>query len=195
MKRLVLVLLGLVIVFGTINLYRLYQDSSSTPDDAVSKYISRVTQNTPHTVESVTVVSTTPFGETDSALVLLFRAAEQSTNIHVAGYAIVKKTLFGWSVDKLQMTGKSPLPDDILANLDWTDSGPVIYGQAFLADITTIQAVFADPNTGQMQVSTPVPVGNFVLFGPRYGELMEVRLLDDTGNVLKRFTREALQNK
>jgi len=45
-----------------------------------------------------------------------------------------QESLFGWSVDNFQMVGRSPLPDDVMAGLDWSDSGniPIVYGQVFL---------------------------------------------------------------
>jgi hypothetical protein len=142
MKRFVLVLLGLVVIFGAIVLYRLYQDSFPNPNDAVSEHISRITKNTPGEIETITVVSTAPRDGNDNELVLLFRASEKGTDIHIAGYAIVKKSLFGWYVEYFQMAGKSPLPDDILANSSSTDHGQVIFGQVFLANATTYRSHF-----------------------------------------------------
>jgi hypothetical protein len=194
MKRLALIILGLVIIFGAINLYRLYQDSSPTPNDAVSDYAIRITSNTPQKIKSVTVVSSMKSDSKGIEQTLLFRANEQGSQIHIAGYAIVRKNLFGWYVVKLQMTGKSPLPNDVMASLDWSDGAPVIYGQVFLANAAKVEAVFSDPNKGNVAISAEIPAGVFVLFGPQYNELTQFKILDVNGNVIKQFTRDELQN-
>jgi hypothetical protein len=194
MKRFVFLLLGLVVIFGAIILYRLYQDSFPNPDNAVSEYISRITKNSRGEIENIAVVSTTPRDGNESELVLLFRASGKGVDIHIAGYAIVKKSLFGWYVEKLQMFSKSPLPDDMMVNLDWSDGSQVIYGQVFLANASSVEAIFSDPNKGQVTVSAKIPVGNFVLFGSQYGELVEFKILDSNGNVLKQLTKDELQN-
>jgi hypothetical protein len=194
LKRFALFLLGLVVIFGVIVLYHQYQDSFLNPNDAVSEHISRITNNTPGEVENFTIVSSTPRDGNNSELVLLFRASGKGSDIHIAGYAIVKKSLFGWHVEYSQMAGKSPLPDDILVNSSSTDHGQVIFGQVFLANASTIEAVFLDPNSGQNIVQEEIPTGNFVLFGPQYGDLLEIRLLDHDGNILKRFTHDELQS-
>jgi hypothetical protein len=92
------------------------------------------------------------------------------------------------------MVGRSPLPDDIMASLDWSDGAPVIYGQVFLARAASVAATFSDPNKGNVTISAEIPEGNFVLFGSQYGELITFKILDANGNVLKEFTREELQN-
>ena len=195
MKRFVLFLFGLVVIFGVIVLYRQYQDSFPTPNAAVSGHISRIIKNTPGEAENITVVSTTPHDGNNNELVLLFRASGKGTDIHVAGYAIVKKSLFGWYVEKSQMVGKSPLPDDIMVKLDSSEGGQAIYGQVFLADAASVEAVFSDPIKDQITVSTEIPSGNFVLFGSQHGELLEFKILDSKGNILKQFTMDELQNE
>ncbi len=194
MKRLALIVLELVVIFGTIRFYRLYQDSSPTPNDAVSTYILNVTSDTPRKVESITVVSSIQSGRQGNKQTLLFRANEQGSQIHVAGYAIVRKSLFGWYVEKLQMVGKSPLPDDVMASLDWSDGAPVIFGQVFLARAASVEATFSHPNKGNVTISAEIPEGNFVLFGSRYSELITFKILDVNGNVLKQFTGDELQS-
>lgn len=193
MKRFALTILGFVIVFGVINFFRIYQDSSPTPNEAVNNYIARVTKNAPSKVEAIAAVSPVPTNTQGSELTILFHATEQDSQIHIAGFAIVRKSLLGWYVEKLQMVGKSPLPNDIMVTLDWSDGSQVIYGQVFLANATSVEAIFSDSIRGQIAVNTEIPSGSFVLFGSRYGELLEFKILDSKGNVLKQFTKYELQ--
>jgi hypothetical protein len=197
MKRLAFAILGLVVAFGSTRFYHIYQHSSPTPDEAVRNYILRVAiaSDSPQKVESIKIVSTIPSGKRVSQETLLFRAREQSPQIYIAGYAILKKSLFGWYVEKLQMVGRSPLPDDIMASLDWSDGAQVIYGQVFLDRAASVEATFSDPKQGNVTISAEIPEGNFVLFGPQYSELMSFTIVDVNGNVLKQFTGEELQNR
>ena len=59
MKRLAFAILGLVVAFGSIRFYHIYQYSSPTPNGAVSNYILRVViaSDSPQKVEAITVVS------------------------------------------------------------------------------------------------------------------------------------------
>lgn len=111
---------------------------------------------------------------------------------HIAGYATVKKSLFGWSVDNFQMTGKSPLPSDAMVGLDRSDRGPIVYGQVFLADAASIEAIFSDPNQGNVTISVDLPQGSFAVFGTPYSELTELKILDYNGNVLKQLRGDEL---
>jgi hypothetical protein len=196
MKRLAFAVLGLVVAFGSIRFYHIYQYSSPTPNEAVSNYILRVAiaSDRPQKVESMKVVSVIALDRRVSQQTLLFQAREQGAQIHIAGYAIVKKSLFGWYAKKLQMMGRSPLPDDIMASLDWSDGAPVIFGQVFLTRAASVEAIFSDPNKGNITIRAEIPEGNFVLFGSRYSELSMFKILDVNGNVLKKFTAEELQN-
>ncbi len=196
MKRLAFAILGLVVAFGSIRFYHVYQYSSPTPDEAVSNYILRVAiaSDSPQKVESIKVVSAIASDRRVGQQTLLFQAREQGSQIHIAGYVILKKSLFGWYVEKLQMVGRSLLPDDVMASLDWSEGAPVIFGQVFLARAASVEAIFSDPNKGSVTTSAEIPEGNFVLFGPRYGELIMFKILDMNGNVLKKFTAEELQN-
>jgi len=195
MKRLALIVLELVVIFGGIRFYRLYRYSSPTQAGAISDYIHRVTKNTPREVESLTVVSSTQSGERGSQQILLFRAYDESFPGHIAGYAVISKSLFGWHVEQLQMAGKSPLPEDVMASLDWSERGPVIYGQVFLPNAGKVEAIFTDPTHGQVMMDAEIPSGNFALFGSPYAELLEFKILDVNGNVLKQFTKDELQNE
>lgn len=195
MKRFALTVLGFVIVFGLISFFRIYQDSSPTPDEAVNNYIARVTKNAPRKVESITVVSAVPTDIQGNEPIILFRAIEQDSQTHNAGYAITKKNLFGWYVEKLQMVSRSPLPDDIMVNLDGSDGRQVIYGEVFLVNAASVEAIFSDPAKGQIIVSSEIPNGIFVLYGAHHGELIVFKMLDSNGNVLKQFTKDELQNK
>lgn len=196
MKRLAFAILGLVLAFGSIRLYHIYEFSSPTPDEAVSHYILRVAiaSDSPQKVESIKVVSAIASDRRVSQQTLLFQAREQGSQIHITGYAIVSKSLFGWYVEKLQMVGRSPLPDDIMASLDRSDGAPVIFGQVLLARAASVEATFSDPNKGSVTISAEIPEGNFVLFGSQYSELMSFNILDVNGKVLKQFTGEELQN-
>jgi hypothetical protein len=196
MKRLAFAILGLVAAFGSIRFYHIYQYSSPTPNDAVSNYILRVeiASDSPQKVASITAVSSIPSGRQRNEQTLLFQAREQGSQIHIAGYAIVRKSLFGWYVEKLQMVGRSPLPDDIMASIDWSDGAQVIFGQVFLARAASVEAIFSDPNKGNITISAEIPEGNFVLFGSQYSQLRSFKILDANGNVLKQFTGEELQN-
>jgi hypothetical protein len=195
MKRLVLIVLELVVIFGGIRFYELYRYSSPTQDDVISDYIHRVTKNTPRKVESLTVVSSTQSGERGNQQILLFRAYDESFPVHIAGYAVISKSLFGWHVEQLQMTGKSPLPEDVMARLDWSERGAVIYGQVFLPNAATVEAIFTDPTHGQVRMNAEIPSGNFALFGSPQTELLEFKILDVYGNVLKQLTKDELQNE
>jgi hypothetical protein len=196
MKRLAFAILGLVVAFGSIRFYHIYQYSSPTPDEAVRNYILRVAiaSDSPQKVESIMVVSAIASDRWVSQQTLLFQAREKAMQNHIAGYAIVRKSLFGWYVEKLQMMGRSPLPDDVMASLDRSDGAPVIFGQAFLARAARVEAIFSDPNKGNVTISADIPEGNFVLFGSRYSELITFKILDVNGNVLKQSTRDELQN-
>jgi hypothetical protein len=196
MKRLGFAILGLVVAFGSIRFYHIYQYSSPTPNGAVGNYILHVAiaSHSPQKVESIKVVSTIASDRGVRQQTLLFQAREQGSQIHIAGYAIVRKSLFGWYVEKLQMMGRSPLPDDIMASLDWSDRAPVIFGQVFLARAASVEAAFSDPNKGNVTISAEIPAGNFVLFGSQYSELVTFKILDVNGNVLKQFTGDELQN-
>lgn len=100
--------------------------------------------------------------------------------------------MFGWYIVKLQMTGKSPLPNDVMANLDLSEGAPVIYGRVFLDNAASVEAVFSDSNQGNATPSAKIPEGNFVLFGPQYSELTLFKIFDVDGNVLKQFMRDEL---
>ena len=195
MKRFILVVIGLVVILGGIVQYRRYQDSFPNPNAAVSGHISRVTKNTPGELENFTVVSTTPLDGNNNELVLLFRASGKGTDVHIAGYAIVKKSLFGWYVEKFQMIGRSPRPDGLIVGLSWSAGSKAVFGQVFLANATRVEAIFSDPSKGQITSSTEIPNGNFVLFYSQFSELLEFKILDSKGNVLKQFTKEELQNE
>ncbi len=192
MKRLLFTILAVVLTLGLVASCQLYRDSAPTPDGVVKRYISRITENTPHKVESIEVVSSNTYQDGHQGGLLLFRATEAETGIHMTGYAILQPTVYGWHVQKLQMTGKSPLPQDILAELDWSEGKPVLFGEVLLADASSIEAVFDDPNAGRVVIQEETLVGNFMLPGPRYGQLLEVRLLDSKGNTLRRLTAREL---
>ena len=196
MKRLAFAILGLVVAFGSIRFYHIYQYSSPTPDEALSNYILRVAiaSDSPQEVESIKVVAAITSDRWVSEQTLLFQAREQGSQIHIAGYAILRKSLFGWYVEKLQMMGRSPLPNDIMASLDSSDGAQVIFGQVFLARAASVEATFSDPNKGNETISAEIPDGNFVLFGSRYSELITFKILDVNGNILKQFTGDELQN-
>ncbi|GAP08513.1 MAG TPA: hypothetical protein DEQ80_08000 [Anaerolinea thermolimosa] len=194
MKRLASIVLGMLVVLGMLSLYRLYQDSSPTPSEAVNSYITRITSKSPQKIVSVNIVSSMPFNKESGEQVLLFQAYDCGLHIHIAGYATIKKNLFGWHVDQFQMTGKSPLPRDVMAGLDWSDGIPIVYGQVFLGDVVSVEAVFSDPNQGLIIGSADVARGHFVIFGTPYSELTTLKLLDGNGNVLKQLTGDELQN-
>ncbi len=195
MKRLASIIVGVLIVFGAISLYRLYRDSSPTPPEAVDNYITRITSNSPQEIESLNVVSSTPSNQEGSEQVLLFQANDRGLQTHIVGYATIKKSLFGWYVDNFQMVGKSPLPDDVMVGFDRSDSVPIVYGQVLLADVASVEAVFSDPNQGEITTSAYIAQGNFAIFGTPYSELTVLNLLDSSGKVLKQLTRDELQNR
>lgn len=192
MKRLATIVWGTVMIVGAMSLYRLYQDSSPTPRNAVTDYITRITSESPQKIESLNIVSSTQSSQRGYEQLLLFQANDRGLQTHLVGYAIIKKSIFGWYVDNFQMTGRSPLPTDVLAAFDWSGSRPIVYGQVFLADAASVKAVFSDPNQGEIAVSTDLPRGNFVVFGPPYSELTELKILDGNGIVLKKLTRDEL---
>ena len=192
MKRLASIVLAMVIMLGAIQAYRLYQDSSPTPLDAVKNYITRITimSNSPQKIESLDVVSQS--SRPGNEQILLFQANDHGLQTHIAGYATIKKSLFGWYVDNFQMTGKSPWPSDAMIGLDRSKGGPIVYGQVFLADATSIEAVFNDPNQGAVTISADLPQGSFAHFGTPYSELTELKILDSNGSVLKQLKGDEL---
>jgi hypothetical protein len=192
MKRLASIILGVVIIVGVIRSYRLFQDSSPTPPEAVNDYITRITSHSLQKIESLNVVSSTPSNREGNEQVLLFQADDRDLQTHVAGYATIKKSLFGWYVDKFQMTGRSPLPDDVMAGFDWSESIPIVYGQVFVAEAASVEAVFSDPNQGEITIRADLPKGNFAVFGTPYSELTKLKILDGNGSVLKQLTRDEL---
>jgi len=194
MKRFASIIVGVLIVFGAISLYRLYRDSSPTPPEAVDNYITRITSNSPQEIESLNVVSSTPSNQEGSEQVFLFQANDRGLQTHIAGYATIKKSLFGWYVDNFQMVGKSPLPDDVMVGFDRSDSVPIVYGQVLLADVASVEVVFSDPNQGEISTSIDTMQGSFAVFGTPYSEFTMLKLLDSNGNVLKQLTKDELQN-
>jgi len=194
-KRIVWIVLGILAIIATISLYRLYMNSSPTPDEAVSQYITRITKNTPQKMESVDVISSTYSDREDNEQTLLFRANQRDSQTHFAGYALVRSGPFGWYVRKLQMVGTSSLPEDVLVDLDQSDGSPIIYGQVFLESATGVEAIFNDPNKGNVTISAEIPNDNFVLFGSPYSELVIFKILDANGDVINQFTSDEMQNK
>ena len=192
MKRLATVVWGTVIFVGAISFYRLYQDSSPTPPDAVNDYITRITSESPQKIESLNIVSSTQSNQRGNQQLILFQANDRGLQTHIVGYATIKKSIFGWYVDNFQMTGRSPLPTDVLAGFDWSESRPIVYGQVFLADAASVKAVFSDPDQGDITITTDIPQGNFAVFGTPYSELTMLKILDDNGIVLKKLTRDEL---
>jgi hypothetical protein len=192
MKRLVSIVLGVVIMLGTIRSYVLYRDSFPTPTNAVNDFITRITikSHSPQKIESLNIVSSESANSEGNEQLLLFQANDRGLQTHIAGYATIKKSLFGWYVDKFQMTGKSPLPSDAMVAQDWSDRGPIIYGQVFLANAVSIEAVFSDGT-----ISADLPQGSFAVFGAPYSEFTMLKILDVDGNVLKQLTNEELQNR
>lgn len=192
MKRLATIVWGTVMIVGAMSLYRLYQDSSPTPRNAVTDYITRITSESPQKIESLNIVSSTQSSQRGSEQLLLFQANDRGLQTHIVGYATIKKSIFGWYVDNFQMTGRSPLPTDVLAGFDWSGSRPIVYGQVFLADAASVKVVFSGPNQGDITTTTDLPRGNFAVFGPPYSELTEFKILDGNGIVLKKLTRDEL---
>jgi hypothetical protein len=172
--------------------YRLYQDSSPTPPEAVNDYITRITSESPQKIESLNIVSSTQSSQQGNEQLILFQADDRGLQTHIVGYATIKKSIFGWYVDDFQMTGRSPLPTDVLAGFDWSESRPIVYGQVFLADAASVKAVFSDPNQGDLTIATDIFRGNFAVFGTPYSELTMLKILDGNGMVLKKLTRDDL---
>ncbi len=194
MKRLASIILGVVIVLGAIRSYRLYLDSSPNPLDALNDYITRITSNSPQRIVSLNVVSSISSSREGNEQLLLFQANDRGLQTHIAGYATIKKSLFGWYVDNFQMTGRSPAPTDVMTGFDWSESIPIVYGQVFVADAASVEAVFSDPNQGNIIISADLPQGNFAVFGTPYSELTLLKILDGNGDVLKQLTRDELQD-
>ena len=194
MRRLSSIVLGVLILLGAIRAYVLYRDSSPTPADAVNDYITRitVTSHSPQKIETMNVVSSTPFNGEAKEQLLLFQAYDRGLQTHIAGYAITKKTVFGWSIDHFDMTGTSPLPSDAMVGMDRSERGPIVYGQVFVMDAASIEAVFTDPNQGEVAILADLARGSFAVFGTPYSELRELKILDDSGVVLKQLTIDEL---
>jgi hypothetical protein len=183
--------LSFVIVLGAIYSFRIYQISAPTPDQAVSKYIAYITKGSPMEGETITVVATQPSSERTNVLTVLFRATGNDPNMSKVGYALTKKTLLGWYVEASQSYGTSPRPEDVMVRLDQYELKPVIYGKVFLDKAARVQAVFDDQST----VTVEIPSGNFALFGSQYQEVLEFKILDASGRVLKWFTNDELLNE
>jgi hypothetical protein len=189
MKRLVSIVLGVVIILGAIRAYVLYRDSFPTPIDAVKNHITRITvmSHSPQKIEALNVVSSAPSNRDGNEQLVLFQADDRGAQIHIAGYATIKKNLFGWYIDQFQMTGKSPSPSDAMVGQGRSERGPIIYGQVFLANAASIEAVFNDG-----MISADLPQGSFAVFGTPYSELIELKILDGNGNILRQLTRDEL---
>jgi hypothetical protein len=192
-KYFVATVLSFVIVLGAIRSFHIYQIAASTPSQAVSKYISFITKNSPMEGEKITAVSTEPMSESQNALAVLFRATMQDQNLSMVGYAVTKKSIWGWYVESSQTFGESAQLDNLIAKLDQYDERPVIYGQVFLTNAARVEASFS--NLGESTVDSDITDGCFVLIGSRHQDLMEFRILDPDGRVIKRLTKDELQNE
>ena len=195
MKYFVATLLSFIVVLGAIQSFHIYQISAPTPNQAVSKYYAYISKGSPMEGETITVVSTSPTSERPNLLTVLFRSTGQDPNMSKVGYALTEKNLFGWYVDRSQMFGKSPRPEDLIVTLDQFDQKTVIYGQVFLTKAARVEAVFDDVSNGQITVTSEIPSGNFALFGSQYQELLAFKVLDANGRVLKQFTKDALPSE
>jgi hypothetical protein len=195
MKYPVATVLSFIVVLGAINSFHIYQISAPTPNQALSTYWAYVTKDAPRKLETITVVSTNPTSESKNILTLLFRATEQDPNLYIVGYAVTKKTIFGWYVDSSQTYGQSPRLEDVIVKLDVFNEKPVVYGQVFLTNAARVEAVFNDIDNRQITVASEIPSGNFALFGSQYQELLQLKILDSKGSILKQFMKEELQNE
>ena len=195
MKYFVATVLSFIVVFGAIKYFNIYKISAPTPDQAVSKYYAHITKGSPREGETITVVSTKPTSKNENALTLLFRATGQDQNMSIVGYALTRKTIFGWYVESSQSYGKSPRPEDVIVTLDQFAQKPVIYGQVFLSNAARVEAVLNDLDDSPITVTSEIPSGNFALFGSQYQELVEFKILDSDGRVLKQFTKDELLNQ
>src|SRR5215217_5519528 len=108
MKYFVATVLSFFIVLGAIRSFHIYQISAPTPNQAVSKYWTRITKDSPKKIETITIVSTKPTSESENTLTVLFRATEQDPYMYIVGYAVTQKTIFGWFVESSQTSGRSP---------------------------------------------------------------------------------------
>ena len=97
MKRLASLILAVVIILGAIRSYVLYRDSFPTPTDALNDHITRITtgSHSPQKIESLDIVSSTPTNRGSNEPLLLFQANDTGLQTHIAGYATIKKSLFG----------------------------------------------------------------------------------------------------
>jgi hypothetical protein len=195
MKYFMATLLSFIVVLGAIRSFHIYQISAPTPNQAVSKYWARITKDSPGKMETITVVATKPTSESENVLIVLFHATQQDPNMYIVGYAVTKKTIFGWYVESSQSYGRSPRPDDVIVDLNQFAEKPVIYGQVFLANAVGVEAVFSDPGNGPITVASEIPGGNFILFGSQFQELLEFKILDSNGSILKQFTKDELQSQ
>lgn len=191
MKRLNTIVLSFIVVLGTIRSFHIYQISAPTPEQAVSKYIAHITKGSPMEGETITVVSMQPASERKNVLTVLFRATGKDPNMSKVGYALTKKTLLGWYVEGSQTYGIAPRPEDVMVRLDQYEQKPVIYGQVFLDNAARVEAVFDDQGT----VTSEIPGGNFALFGSPYQEVLEFKILDSSGRILKQLTKDELLNE
>jgi len=183
--------LSFIVVLGAIYAFQIYQISAPTPSQAVSKYFAHVTKGSPMEGKPVTVVSTKQTNESKNMITVLLRVTGPDPNMSGVGYALTKKTVFGWHVVGSQTYGTSPHPKDVIVTLDQFEQKPVIYGQVFLDNAARVEAVFDDQST----VTSEIPGGNFALFGSQHQQVLEFRILDASGRVLKQFTQDELLNE
>jgi hypothetical protein len=61
----------------------------------------------------------------------------------------------------------------------------------FLDNAARVEAVFDDQST----VTSEIPAGNFALFGSQYQEVLKFMVLDSSGRVLRKFTKDELLNE
>lgn len=191
MKRLNAIVLSFVVVLGAIRSFHILQISAPTPDQAVSKYYAYITKGSPMEGETITVVSTEAASEAGNSLIALLRVTGSDPNMSTVGYALTRKTIFGWYVEGSQVYGQSPRPEDVMVELDQFDQRPVIYGQVFLSNAARIEVGFDDQTT----ITSEIPDGNFALFGSPYQEFVEIKILDSNGRVLKQLTQDELLNQ
>lgn len=191
MKYFLATVLSFIIVFGAIQAFHTYQIAAPTPDQAVNKYYAKITWDSPMEGTTIRVLSLVYIGPGQVFLAAL-RANSQDRDMSHVGFALLKKTIFGWSVEDAQLYGKSPRPRDALVRLDQLDHKPVVYGQVFLAAAARVEVAFSDADKGLLTVASEIPGGNFALLGSEDQELLELRVLDSAGKVLKQFTKDEL---
>jgi hypothetical protein len=156
----------------------------ASPEQAVRQYWTRLNQNAPSPIVGFQVLDQRVMGE--RVLVLgSYSLARGSEYIQNVSYAFVRNGPFGWYVGSAQSVGKSPLLDLVLYAVDRKDGEQLAYGQILSAEVASVEILFAN---GETRRDAGVNGGFAILFPPGR-QFAELRLIDQQGEILQRYSQ------